>query len=125
MTGIGFLLAGFAIWGLILLRRGTLVKARWFNRLALIAIALPYLANSLGWIFTEMGRQPWVVYGLLRTANGVSKAVSGPMVLATLIGFTIAYGGLALVDGWLTVRFVRLGAVEEESEPDLVPGLVY
>jgi cytochrome d ubiquinol oxidase subunit I len=128
MAGAGFLLAAFALWGLILLRRGTLERSRWFNRLAIVAIAVPFLANTVGWIFTEMGRQPWVVYGLLRTAVGVSPSVPGLEVAATLAGFTLIYLTLAVVGGWLIVRSVRdeaAGHGDDGEEPEPAPLLAY
>ncbi|WP_045878554.1 cytochrome ubiquinol oxidase subunit I [Pseudofrankia sp. DC12] len=69
--------------------------------------ALPYLANSAGWIFTEMGRQPWLVFGVLRTADGVSPGVSTAAVLVTLIGFTLLYGVLAVIALRLFLRHGR------------------
>jgi cytochrome bd ubiquinol oxidase subunit I len=125
MAGVGFLLAAFALWGIWLLRTGRLERAVWFNRLAIGAIALPFFANFMGWIFTEMGRQPWVVYGLLRTADGVSPTVPWGEVLTTLGGFTLVYGVLAVVEGWLMLHYASRGPREEEGEPDLAPALVY
>ncbi|WP_007515467.1 MULTISPECIES: cytochrome ubiquinol oxidase subunit I [Pseudofrankia] len=84
--------------------------SRW-SRLLLLGVvwgtALPYLANSAGWIFTEMGRQPWLVFGLLRTADGVSPGVSTAMALVTVIGFTALYGALAVVALRLFLRHGR------------------
>ena len=125
MVGAGFLAVLLAAWGLVLLRRDRLSSSRWFNRLAIWAIFLPFLANSAGWIFTEMGRQPWVVYGVLQTWKGVSAVVSAPEVALTMAGFTLVYGGLAVVEGWLMVRYAREGPHEEEPEADLVPVLAY
>jgi cytochrome d ubiquinol oxidase subunit I len=124
MVGAGFLLTAFTIWGLWLVRRGRLARSRLFNRLAIPAVAVPFFANSVGWIFTEMGRQPWVVYGLLRTANGVSPSVGAPMVLTTLVGFTLLYGALAVVDGWLMLRVART-ALDEPTEGEPTPALAY
>jgi cytochrome bd ubiquinol oxidase subunit I len=121
MVLAGFLLAALAVWGLVLARLGRLAGSRWFNRLAIPAVALPFLASSLGWIFTEMGRQPWVVYGLLRTAAGVSPSVGALMVVATLAGFTLLYGVLAVLDGWLMLRVARTGLREELPEGDAEP----
>jgi len=121
MVLAGFLLAALAVWGLVLARLGRLAGSRWFNRLAIPAVALPFLASSLGWIFTEMGRQPWVVYGLLRTAAGVSPSVGALMVVATLAGFTLLYGVLAVLDGWLMLRVARTGLQEELPEGDAEP----
>src|SRR5690606_28575850 len=68
MIGFGMLAGGLALAGLWLTRRGRLPAGRWFYRLAMLGVALPFLANTMGWIFTEMGRQPWTVFGLMRTA---------------------------------------------------------
>ena len=65
----------------------------------------PFAANSVGWIFTEMGRQPWAVFGVLRTADGVSPEVRPATVLTSLIVLTVLYGALAVVDGVLMVRY--------------------
>ena len=125
MVGVGFLLAAYSAWGLYLLRRRRLADAIWFNRLAMAAIGLPFFASTVGWIFTEMGRQPWVVYGLQQTSQGVSRSVSAPLVLITLVGFTLLYAGLAVITGYLMVRHGKSGPVEEEQESELAPGLVY
>lgn len=127
MAGVGFLLALFAGWGLVLVRRGRLGEATLFHRLAVPAVLLPFFANSVGWIFTEMGRQPWVVYGALKTAQGVSVSVGAAMVLITFVGFTLLYGLLAIVDGWLMVRYAKDAGGEEGLLPaaDLESALVY
>jgi cytochrome d ubiquinol oxidase subunit I len=124
MVGAGFLLTAFTIWGLWLVRKRRLADSRLFNRLAIPAVAVPFFASTVGWIFTEMGRQPWVVYGVLRTANGVSPSVGAPMVLTTLIGFTLLYGALAVVDGWLMLRVARTD-LDEPSESEPTPVLAY
>ena len=67
------------------------------------------LGNSFGWIFTEMGRQPWVVFGQLKTEAGVSPSVGLGSVLTSLIVFTLLYGVLAVIEGWLLVRTVKAG----------------
>ncbi|HET9731668.1 MAG TPA: cytochrome ubiquinol oxidase subunit I [Acidimicrobiales bacterium] len=131
MVGAGFLLVGLAGWGLWLMRRGKLELDRWYHKAALWAIPLPFIANTTGWIFTEMGRQPWVVYGLLRTSNGVSPAVSTGEVAATLIGFVGIYTLLAIIDVVLMLRYAKTPRLEGDvddtgaSQPDLIPGLVY
>ncbi|MEJ2866128.1 cytochrome ubiquinol oxidase subunit I [Actinomycetospora sp. OC33-EN08] len=108
MIGFGVLAALVALAALWF-TRGDRVPSRWFARLALLSMAFPLLANSFGWIFTEMGRQPWVVYGQLRTADGVSPAVGVGSVLTSLVVFTLLYGGLAVVEGWLLVRAITAG----------------
>ena len=131
MVGLGFLMIGITAYGLFLMRRRRLETSRRFLWILIPAIALPYIANSAGWIFTEMGRQPWVVYTLLKTARGVSNTVGRGYVTTTLIVFTLLYGALAAVDFWLMARYGRAGpgdhADEEhgsgEGAPE--PALVY
>jgi len=73
------------------------------------AIALPYIANSSGWILTEMGRQPWIVQGLLKTENANSPNVTAGMALFTLIGFVVVYAALMVADIYLLSRFAKAG----------------
>jgi cytochrome bd ubiquinol oxidase subunit I len=116
MIGLGALgtLAGVAV--LWLMRRDRMPKSAWFPRMALAAIALPFLANSFGWIFTEMGRQPFVVAPNPSGVDGVwmftARAVSGLSVgevLTSLIALTLVYGVLAVLEITLITRFVRKG----------------
>jgi cytochrome d ubiquinol oxidase subunit I len=117
MIGFGLLAAGFAAWGLWRTRKDREVNGRWFTRVALFGIATPFLANSFGWIFTEMGRQPWVVApnpsGLdavrMFTAEGVSGSVSSGVLLTSVIVFTLLYGILAVIEVGLIVRTIRRG----------------
>ncbi len=110
MTGIGFLAVLIALGGLWLARRpGRLADSPRYLRLAVWAIALPFLASSAGWIFTEVGRQPWVVQGLLLTRDAVSPSVGPWSVGLTLAGFTLLYGVLAAVEGWLMFGAARRG----------------
>ncbi|GAA5162423.1 cytochrome ubiquinol oxidase subunit I [Pseudonocardia eucalypti] len=120
MVGLGFLLGLLSLVGLWLFRGGRTPRKRWFYGCALAGLAAPYVAHSVAWIFTEMGRQPWAVYGVLRTADGVSPSVSAGSVLTSLIVFTLLYGVLAVVDGVLMVRYVRAGAdpAPKPVEPD-------
>jgi cytochrome d ubiquinol oxidase subunit I len=108
MIGLGALAAAAAVWFLWAMRKGRLP-----GRAAVItAILLPFMplvANSLGWIFTEVGRQPWIVFGLMTTAAGVSPGTSTFEVGLTMVGFTILYGALALVEVGLLLRRIRAG----------------
>jgi cytochrome d ubiquinol oxidase subunit I len=115
MIGFGLLMALLSLVGLWLFRRGRTPGSRWFYRAAIAAIALPVLANSAGWIFTEMGRQPWVVFGVLGTADGVSPTVPAGTVLTSLIVFTVLYGVLAVIDGLLMVRYAKAGPPPPET----------
>jgi cytochrome d ubiquinol oxidase subunit I len=122
MIGFGFLMALLSVVGLWLMRRGRTPGGQLFTLAAIGSIALPFLANSVGWIFTEMGRQPWSVFGVLTTADSVSPTVSAGAVLTSLIVFTVLYGVLAVIDGMLMVRYAKAGPppVEEpreETEP--------
>jgi cytochrome d ubiquinol oxidase subunit I len=123
---IGLLLVPvlFALAALWLTRRGRIPHQRWFSRLALITIPTPFLANSAGWIFTEMGRQPWVVVPnptgdqLVRMAvqEGVSGHAAGTVVLSLTV-FTVLYGVLGVIWFWLIRRYVIEGPQEHDSEP--------
>jgi cytochrome d ubiquinol oxidase subunit I len=87
------------------------------HRAALAGIGLALLANSLGWIFTEMGRQPWIVWGQMRTAAGVSPSVPAGAVLASLIVFTLLYAALAVV-GFALLRRHAAAGLPGEPEPE-------
>ena len=93
MTLLGFYFAGFSMLGAFLLWRGLLFTSRWFLTLAYLSIPLPFVANELGWMAAEVGRQPWVVYGVesMRTALVASPVVSAGEILASLIMFVIVY----------------------------------
>jgi cytochrome d ubiquinol oxidase subunit I len=125
MVGIGLVLMLFTFIGLVLLRRHTLSKTRWFLRLAPVLMIGPYLANSVGWIFTEVGRQPWSVFGVLQTRDSVSKIVATGEVLTTLIGFTLAYGVLAVIWARLTVRYAKAGPLDVGEESELHAAMAY
>lgn len=107
MVGIGTFVILLSGLGLFLMWRRRLEHASWYLKASILAIPLPFIANTAGWIFTEMGRQPWVVQGLLETANAVSPNVSAWEVATTLIGFTLIYGLLAVIDLWLMLKYAR------------------
>ena len=109
MIGFGALMTLLSMVGLWVFRHDRTPRSRWFYRAAIAAIALPTLANSAGWIFTEMGRQPWAVFGIMTTEEGVSPTVSAGTVLTSLIVFTVLYGVLAVVDGLLMYRYAKAG----------------
>jgi cytochrome d ubiquinol oxidase subunit I len=110
MIGFGALAGLVSVLGLWFTRkRARREVPRWFYTGALAALLTPFAANSFGWIFTEMGRQPWVVFGMLRTADGVSPTVGTATVLTSLIVFTLLYGVLAVIDGVLMVRYAKAG----------------
>jgi cytochrome d ubiquinol oxidase subunit I len=118
MIGFGTLAALLAFVGLWLTRRRRIPRARWFYRAAIWGVALPYLATTMGWIFTEMGRQPWTVFGLMTTAQSVSPGVTVSSVIISMTVFTLLYGGLAAIAWWLIVQHVKAGAPAQAQDPD-------
>jgi cytochrome d ubiquinol oxidase subunit I len=127
MLGVGFFVVLFGAAGLWLCRKGTLAESRRFLKLAVAAVVLPFVANSAGWIFTEMGRQPWVVFGLLKTSEASSPSASTAEVAITLVGFTLLYGVLALIAGRIFLAIARKGPAPEgeADEPGSELGLAY
>ncbi|WP_370199828.1 cytochrome ubiquinol oxidase subunit I [Aeromicrobium sp.] len=94
-------------------------EGRWLLRTAVVLPFLPLVASSFGWIFTEMGRQPWVVFGLMETSAGVSPGVSAGEALTTLVGFTALYAALAVVEFRLLLTYIRKG-LPDADPPELV-----
>jgi len=96
---------------------------RWMKWLPIL-IAMPYIANSSGWILTETGRQPWIVQGLLKTTDGVSPLNPG-MVLATLVGYTLIYATLMVADVYLLTKFAKAGTEAAMHESvEVAPALL-
>jgi cytochrome d ubiquinol oxidase subunit I len=117
MIGVGMASAAIAVWLLWITRRGR-APNHWLLWLVAPLPLLPLVANGFGWIFTETGRQPWLVFGMLETASGVSPSTSMPEVLTSLIGFTLLYGVLAVVEVKLMLRSIRTGLEGPEPAPD-------
>ena len=109
MIGFGGIAALFALLTLWYMRKGGLPRGKFFLRTMIVLPFLPILGNSFGWIFTESARQPWVVFGLFKTADGVSPGVSAGSVLFTMITFTLLYGVLAVIEFGLMVRTIKVG----------------
>lgn len=116
MVGIGFLFIAWSMLGLWLTRRGRLERSRRFLRWSIPLLALPFLANTAGWLLREVGRQPWVVEGLLKTSNAFSRSVSVQAVAFTLAGFILVYTLLAAVEAWLVVSVVKGGPAPPAGE---------
>src|SRR6476620_3292833 len=119
MTGLGMATVAIALAVLWLTRKGRTPTSRWLAYAAVAAPLLPVFANSFGWIFTEVGRQPWLVFGLMTTATGVSPNVSMGEVITSMVVFTLLYGALAVVEIKLFLHYVRKGAepFEEPQNP--------
>ncbi|MDP2976814.1 MAG: cytochrome ubiquinol oxidase subunit I, partial [Anaerolineales bacterium] len=113
MVGVGLLMIALTAYALYLPMRKW--PEKWMRPLKWMVwvIALPYIANSSGWILTETARQPWIVHGLLKTEDAVSPNLSAGMVLFSLIGFTLIYAILMVADVYLLVKFAKAGISAE------------
>jgi cytochrome bd ubiquinol oxidase subunit I len=109
MITIGMLLIGLTTVGVFLLRRDVLFEKRWLLRIFVWSVALPELANEAGWFTAELGRQPWVVYHLLRTSQALSEAVKAGQVLFSLILFMLVYLALGALFFFLLNRKIQHG----------------
>jgi len=116
MMGLGFLTMLIGAWMLWATRKGAMPKPGklWTAMMWVLPLA-PLFANSFGWIFTEMGRQPWIVAGVMPTAMAVSPTVSVGDVWFSMIVYTLVYGALAVVEVGLMLRFIKKGL------PDVAP----
>ena len=125
MVGAGVLMILISLIALFIDFRNLYGKYTWFFKLLPFAIALPYLANTTGWILTEVGRFPWVVYGLVKMQDGVSQVVTGGMLLTSLIGFILVYGLLISATIYLMLKFTKAGpGVELVAPQEVTPSLV-
>jgi cytochrome bd ubiquinol oxidase subunit I len=125
MIGAGMLAALIALVALWAVRKGRKPTSKWLLAGAIVLPFLPLIGNTGGWIMTEMGRQPWIVYGQMKTAAGVSANSAGE-VLASLLTLTLLYGVLAVIEVGLMLRAIKAGIPDEPhpaTEPE--PSLVY
>jgi cytochrome d ubiquinol oxidase subunit I len=122
MVGAGMamlLLAAWAMWAVLRDKVATSPLLLW---LLVPAIALPYIGNSTGWIFTEIGRVPWLVFGLMTLDQGVSVAVTAGEVLFSLVVFTLVYAGLIVANVYLMRKYARAGLggpAPAEASPEM------
>jgi len=117
MAGLGTYFVLLMAVAALLLWRDRLYSARWMLWLLLVSFPFPYIANTAGWITAEIGRQPWLIYGLMRTSEGYSNAVSAGNGLFTLIGFMGLYALLGLLFTVLVYREISHGPMPLASEP--------
>lgn len=115
MLGFGLLFLLLTLICFIIAVRDRTEENRFFLRLMIYAIPLPFIAAELGWIVAEVGRQPWIVYGVLKTSDAVSKSITSSQVLGSLIGFVLLYGLLAFADIFMLAHYSRKGPDEDLS----------
>ncbi|MBS1992515.1 MAG: cytochrome ubiquinol oxidase subunit I [Cyanobacteria bacterium SZAS LIN-3] len=108
--GLGFI--GMTALGLVFLKLGTLYQQKWLLWIYVFSVLGGYAANESGWIAAEVGRQPWVVYGLLRTKDAVSKAIGTEHVIGSMIMFGLVYTFLFFVWVWVMNHRIQLGPPE-------------
>jgi len=115
MAGLGTIMILTSLVAIFLSRKQNLEKRRWFLTLMVFAIPAPYLAEQFGWLVSELGRQPWIVYGVLKTADAVSKSITTTQVALSLLGFTVLYGLLGAIDIFLLVKYAKKGPDKDLS----------
>ncbi|MEV7768648.1 cytochrome ubiquinol oxidase subunit I [Microbacterium sp. NPDC086615] len=131
LGGLTALISAVGLW--VTRKKATRPVKQWMWRVAIWAAPLPMIASLVGWVFTEMGRQPWIVFGLMLTQDGVSPSVPGWSVLVSLIAFTLTYASLAVVEFGLIKKYAQKGPdplpdPNAPREPDTVentPTTVY
>ncbi len=109
MVALGTLMIGLSLVAVIAVRWKHFLNFKLFLWIMVAALPLPYITVQLGWLVAELGRQPWVVYGVLKTADGVSQSVSLLQVGGSLVGFTLLYGLLGAIDIYLLVKYAKKG----------------
>ena len=117
MVGLGTIFIAIMAISAFLLWRKKLYDSRWMLWILMLSVPLPYIANTAGWMTAELGRQPWLIYGLMRTAHGVSPRVGAGNAWFTLIGFMGMYTILAMLWLFLVWREIEIG-----PEPDATIG---
>ncbi|MEW6586911.1 MAG: cytochrome ubiquinol oxidase subunit I, partial [Nitrospirota bacterium] len=115
MAVLGFLFILLSLIAAVLSRSENLASKQTLLRVLFYSIPLTYLAGQLGWMTAEIGRQPWIVYNLLKTSDAVSKSVSVSQVWMSLIGFTLVYGLLGILDIYLLAKFSKKGPDDDLS----------
>lgn len=121
MVGLGTIFIAQMLIGLFLLWQRRLYTSRWFLWTLMAALPFPYIANEAGWMVAEIGRQPWLIYGLLKTADGTSSNVAGGETVFTLLGFAGIYALLGLLFLFLVGRVIHEGPEEDRAGVRPVP----
>jgi cytochrome d ubiquinol oxidase subunit I len=116
MAGLGTIMIGIMFAATLFSFAGRLERARWLLWVVMLAFPFPFIANTAGWLTTELGRQPWLVYGLFRTAQGASPMVHSGTALFTLIGFCGLYFVLGVLYLFLISREIAHGPRSLETQ---------
>jgi cytochrome d ubiquinol oxidase subunit I len=116
MIGLGMLMLLVVVLALFFLRKNKIQDMPRLLKVLVWMLPVPFLCNSLGWVLTEVGRQPFIVYKLMLTSNSVSSVLNGSQVLASVIGFTLIYGVLAVIAVYLGIREIKAIPAEEVPE---------
>jgi cytochrome d ubiquinol oxidase subunit I len=116
MVGIGTALIGLGVLGVVFWWRGSLFETRWLLWVFVFAVLGPQAANQLGWFTAEVGRQPWIVYGLMRTADAVSPTVTAGHILSSLVMFTLLYLALFILFIYLLDQKIRHGPLADDLD---------
>jgi cytochrome d ubiquinol oxidase subunit I len=124
MVGAGTLLIALGVYALFMVMGEKIEIDARMKKVFIAALFLPYLANSAGWIMTEVGRAPWVVQGIMTLEDAVSLSVSASELLVTLIGFTLIYGLLMVADIYLLVKYAKIVPGSDESAPVMDDGAI-
>jgi cytochrome d ubiquinol oxidase subunit I len=109
MVGIGMALLLLSWIGMYLWWRGRLFDRPWFLKLLVVSVLLPQLANQLGWVTAEVGRQPYIVYGLLETSDGLSKVVTPAEMVTSIVLFGFVYAMLGILFLYLLNEKIQAG----------------
>jgi cytochrome d ubiquinol oxidase subunit I len=128
MAYAGSFVALLSLVGAFLLWKRRLERLRWFLWIAVVSMFLPFVAITAGWILTEVGRQPWIVQGLLKTGDANSPAVSSAMLVFSIAVFVCLYLLLLVLDIWLMRRYAKLDPPEldrDETGETPMPAIGY
>ncbi len=115
MIGLGMIAALYALWALFAMRGGRVPRSRFFAVASTWILFFPLFGISFGWIFTEMGRQPWIVFGQQLVSEGGSPLLSTTEVWLSMIGFTLLYAVLAILEVALMLKYIKAGAPEPQD----------
>src|SRR5699024_8523424 len=118
MVGSGSVMILLGLYGIYNLRKDKILQKTWYLKAMVAAIVLPFIANSTGWIMTEMGRQPFVVFGIMKTEDAVSPSVSAGEMLFSLIAFNLMYATLGALSIYLFVRYIKKTDFDEITPLD-------